>query len=215
VIGTVLLISQASCGRHAAQVVDPTTQTTAAEELDHFKQRWLGPAKVAPPAIAPGPRKAYTDGVVGTSSMVRAEDAVWNLWRDGTYRLFNNRSALLFDVTLQSNGSLRWVPQTTQLEINVAGEGLEPALAPDDLLLPLLQAALQQEEHVIDGDLAERTRAAGPFRATYMPTAPMYDVLHGLVAFPMTKPEQHVVTMRLTVGVHTDEGPTTLTWLFE
>lgn len=213
-MSALFLVLQPGCGRRPAQIVDPTAQADVAEQLSAFERHWLGPARVAPPTVADGARKAYDQGVIGSASTLRPEAATWNQWKTSSYRLFNNRVALMFDLKLHGSGSLRWLPSDSVLVVN-GQETFPAAVAPDDLLLPLLKAALQQEANVIDGDLTERTRAAGPFRSAYLPTTPAVDTLEGVIAFPLDDPDMHVVYMQLQVGVNTDEGPATLRFDFE
>ena len=70
----------------------------------------------------------------------------------------------------------------------------------------VLRAALLQEGFGLDGDHVERTRAAGPFRAAYLPLGTAQAPLHGVIGFPLSDPERHVVALRVTVGVQGPDG---------
>ena len=185
------------------------------EELDAFRAYWLAPARVAPPTIDFEERLAEAGPVQGSALPIRAEEASWNTWSGDESRLFNNRAAHLFRVEVRGPGPLRWVPGGTSLELNVEGDGLRPAPAADDVLGPLLIWAKAQAEWTADGDLVERTRAAGPFRSAYLPLSAEDSPLEGLIAFPIDEPDHHVVALRLTVEVEAAGVRHQLSWLYD
>ena len=80
-----------------------------------------------------------------------------------------------------------------------------------------------QEHFLLDGDLAARTRAAGPFRAAYLPPSGV-DELVGVIAFPiqhndfehqLALAELHVVAMRLTLQVRYEGGIHNLIYVYD
>ena len=191
------------------------------ERRSAYQDYALAPAGIAPPGIAFEPRRAEAEGVWGIATPIRPEDAPWNQWPDGGARLFNNRMAHLFEVTLHGEGVIGWVPEETSLELNDPSVRLVASGSPEGLLVELLYFARIQEDWILDGDLVARTRAAGPFRAAYLP-ARGQGALTGLIGFPMSMvdlpPEvasTHVVAERLTVAVTTPSGIHTLVWVFE
>lgn len=204
-----------SCAPKSWAIQDPADQAEAREELDRFERTWLHPARIAPPNVVFEPRTATRGDLAVTVAPLRPEAAPWNTWPGPTARLFNNRAALLFEVAIEGEGPVRWVPGATTLELNDAGDPLSPARAPDEVLVPLLQAALVQERYGIDGDFVERTRGAGPFRGAYLPTSPVETPVMGLIAFPLTDPEQHVVAFRITLGVEGPDGLRRIPILYE
>lgn len=174
----------------------------------------LGPGRVAPPALVS--TEAEVDHpLTARATVMLPEDAAWDQWTGFGYRLFNNRAALLLQVRIEGTGRLTWIVEDTLVELNTPETALSPSRAPDELLVPLLQAALLQEQWHLEGDLVERTRAAGPFRSAYLPVSPQQDVLEGLIAFPLQDPSQQIAAMRLTVGVRTESGPVQVVWVFE
>jgi hypothetical protein len=205
----------ASCRPRAWEVQHPAEQEAAREELEDFQRLWLKPARIAPPNI-PFERRTQQDEQLSVTLLpLRPEDADWNTWPGATARLFNNRAALLFEVEVVGKGPLTWAPEATALELNTEGDPLGPARTPDQVLLPLLRAALVQEQWALQGDLVERTRAAGPFRAAYLPTESARSPLRGVVAFPLRDPELHVVALRVTLAIEAVDGPHRFSFLFE
>lgn len=214
-LAPILLVSLVSCAPRAKDV-DPLSQRiVVAEDLSRFERYWLAPARIAPPTVAFEWREATADGLEARVRPLRPEEAEWNSWPGGHSRLFNNRAALLFEVVIEGSGPLRWVPEASTLELNDEASRIPAAASPDELLVPLLRAALVQEQYGVEGDLVDRTRGAGPFRARYLPLSATRPRLEGIVAFPLEEPEQHVVAFRLTLRVHDGAGSHDLTWLYE
>ncbi len=186
------------------------------EQLESFRDYWLEPARVPPPTVDFEFQEIAGPGdVVARARPVRAEEASWNQWPGSEARLFNNRAVYLFQVEVLGESGIVWLPDSSSLEANTPDTVLPVVRNPDEVLAPLLVAALQQERWVLEGDLVDRTRAAGPFRAAYMPTARQEHLLSGLVAFFKVDPEQHVVAMRLTLGVEVGGTAQDLVWVFD
>jgi hypothetical protein len=216
-----------ACAPRGRNVVESGAREETREILGRFESFRLEPAGVAPPTLEATSAVAQIDGISGSIELIRAEDAEWNQWPGGTVRLFNNRTAHLFQVEITSERPVRWLPERTRLELNVEGNVLRAAESQEVLLEDLLFWAYHQERNILDGDLALRARAAGPLREAYMP-AGADTLLSGLVAFPIVEtPENerfyrgidpsdyHVVSMRLTVGLETPDGREELVWLLE
>jgi hypothetical protein len=194
------------------------------------KDRWCsgaGPcssrcsARTPPPSIDPEVRSAEDGTVRAVAAPLRPEDAPWNQWATGGARLFNDRVALLFSVRIEGTGPIRWVPAATRLEVNDAATSIGASSSGELLLGELLVNAYLEERHGLDGELVDRTRAAGPFRAEYLPLASADGVLEGVLAFPLVWDgraigDAHIVALRLTVGVVGErDGAATLVWVFE
>ena len=210
-----LLVAIGSCAPRSRGVDPVAERIVVTEELSRFRRYWLEPARVAPPTVDFEWREATSGDVTTRIRPLRPEDAEWNQWPGDGYRLFNNRAALLFEVEIDGDPPLRWVPERSTLELNDAGTPLLAAATPDDLLVPLLRAALVQEQFGTDGDLVDRTRAAGPFRAAYLPLSASRPQVKGVIAFPLEAPEQHVIAFRVRLRVHGADGGHDLTWLYE
>ncbi|MCB9677336.1 MAG: hypothetical protein H6737_19650 [Alphaproteobacteria bacterium] len=217
----------AGCGPRMANVVEAGAREETRSILERFRAYRLAPAGVAPPSLEHRNGLDRTDGISGSIELVLAEDAEWNQWSDGSARLFNNRTAHLFQVEITSEEPVRWLPERTRLELNVEGNVFRAAESQEVLLEDLLFWAYHQERNVLDGDLALRARGAGPLREAYMPSH-VDTLLTGLIAFPLVETpenerfytsvdpsEYHVVSMRVTVGLETPHGRESLVWLLE
>jgi len=224
VVGGLVLFSAfilTSCPRPRVPLVAYEAQQEALQHKEAYERYALHPSGLVPPGILMTPLRAEATRVWGEATPLRPEDQTWNLWPDGGARLFNNRMAHVFRVTLQGEGVIGWIPEETTLELNDPSIRLVASGSPDGLLLDLLYFAKAQEDWILDGDLVARTRAAGPFRAAYLP-ARGDGVLEGIIGFPMSDngdplgvAETHVVAERLTVAVTTAEGIERLVWVFE
>lgn len=215
------------CQRPQAHLVQPAHQEETARVLERYRTYRLEPARLPPPSLQREGTSTLGE-VEGRVRLVLAEDAAWNDWPDGTARLFNNSAAHLFEVTLDGHGhDLCWIPPATTLELNVAGNTFKAAPTQEALLEELVFWGFQQERAVIDGDLADRARAAGDLRRAYLPTS-CGPELTGLIAFPLVEtdtnrahldglsPEQlHVVSMRLTLGLEVDDRLDLMVWLLD
>lgn len=204
-----------SCRPKGWEVPSPAAQASVRQQLAEWSKSWLLPAKIAPPTVPFESKEATEGGVTVTVRPLRPEDATWNTWPGPSSRLFNNRAALMFDVTIVASGPVRWIPQRTGLELNDAGHPLPPARTADNLLAPLLRAALFEERYALDGDFVERTRAAGAFRSAYLPLDAADSPLSGVIGFPLRDPEEQVVALRLTVGVQGPDGPHAVKFLYD
>lgn len=206
-----------------------TERAEFALALKRFVQYRLLPARVAPPSVGRVGAVVRDGPVQGVARLVLAEDQPWNGWDGEGVRLLNNTVAHWFQIDVETvdGTALRWDPSRTTLELNEPGNVLRVARTQEELLEELLFFAYQQERFLLDGDLVERARGGGQLRAAYL--APHEDHLQGLIAFPIaltpeTAPflghggppaDYHVVSMRLSVGVDTPDGPRSLQWLFE
>lgn len=204
-------------------ILDPTERTRLAAEVDAYRRYALEPARLAPPTVRWDAREVAHEHLTARVTPIRPEDAAWNRWPDGTSRLFNNRMAHVFLVHVTGEGPLAWTPSATTLDLNHEDNRLAAAPNAEALLGELTYWAVMQERGLLPGDLAARTRASGPFRASYLPLRVEGDVLEGLVAFPILPPEDgdpdlsalHVVALRLTLAVETPRGAQHLVWLFD
>lgn len=193
------------CIRAIGPIPAAADREEARERLQRFTEAWLEPAVVAPPTVSFEPQLAEAEGLTGRARLVLAEDAEWNRWPDGL-RLFNNRAAYFFEVEVAGAGKVAWVPGDTRLECNEEGEGIRASSDPDVFLFPLQQAAVHASMLVIDADFADRARAAGDFRSGYMTGRHAQERVDGLIGFQTEDPSLHVVAMRLTVAVRTEQG---------
>lgn len=194
-----------------------------ASDIESFRRYALEPARIAPPTVGQRELSARSGGLQVVARLVRPETAAWNAWPDGSARLFNDRVAHLFEIEVTGGGPIGWLPGATTLELNDPGTVLLAAPDGEILLHDLHALALQAERQLLDGELAERTRAAGAFRSAYLPPAGA-DRLAGVVAFPLwaTNPgeqaslaEKHVVAMRLTLALMDADGPRSVELVFE
>jgi hypothetical protein len=182
--------------------------------LRAFHDVGLSPARIPPPSVSAATATRSGD-VAGEARQVRPEDAGWNAWSDGP-RLFNNSAALIFHLRIEADGPVLWAPEGAELALNDDRTVLGAAPSAEVLLTDLLFHAYLEEQWAVEGDLVARTRGAGPFRAAYLPPVAEDGVLEGLLAFPLADAQSmHIVAMRLTVPVRTDDGRTTLVWVFE
>jgi hypothetical protein len=158
---------------------------------------------------------AVVGEVRGIARWIRAEEASWNAWPGRRMRLFNHRWAWVVHLDLEGPGTLAWQPSATTLELNDPSQRLTAAALPDEVLSDLVFWALQQERAASGDDLVSRLRAAGPFRAAYLPAAGERH-LAGVIAFPAAEhAEQHVVAARLTVAVELDGEPMQMEFVFQ
>ncbi len=210
------LILLGSCGRKRATLGLPQQVEEVRAQLDAFTAYWLRPARIAPPTV----EFSFLEIEPGVPISARAapmlaEEVSWNQWPGDEARLFNNRAAYLFKIEVVGQAELIWVPERTTLENNGPHRRLDAARSPEEVLAPLHMAAWQETRWSLGDALVERTRAAGPFRAAYLPTTRQHHILEGVVAFPKADPEEHVVAMRLTVGVQVGEEVYDLVWVFD
>ncbi|MBX2800036.1 MAG: hypothetical protein KTR31_20330 [Myxococcales bacterium] len=167
-------------------------------------------------------KETTAGAVTATARPLRPEDAPWNRWPTGGHRLFNNRAALLFEVSIRSDEPLVWLPAGTTLELNDEHTVVPAAETTEALLADLLSHAFLEEQWSIPGDLVDRARGAGPFRAAYLPLHAQDGAMEGIMAFPLwagpgrSLAELHVVAVRLTVKVGMgSEEEADLVWVFD
>jgi hypothetical protein len=209
-----LALNLGSCTPKPARIAPAGERLAIAEELQWFRETWLAPARIAPPTV---PRRAVettNENIRATAQLLLPEEASWNTWDTPGGRLFNNRAAHLFEVVIEGEGLLRWIPTETLLELNTEGNAHRASRSSEDLLMPLFRAAIDEERAVLDGDLVARTRAAGPFRSAYMPSE-ANGLLRGLIAFPNSTNTLHVVAMRLTVVIEREGRRVPLVWTLD
>ena len=214
-----LCVLLCACASRTALPVSPPPQVRSA-----WMETRLSAAHLPPPTLLHPSSEASVAGVTGRIAWVRAESAAWNQWPDRSARLFNDRAAALFSVDLHGDGHrVQIVPERSWLEINVEGDPLPMARDQDELLTELLLQSLQSEQSGLRSDLAERYRAAGPFRRAWIPLRPG-DRIQGLVGFPLwmhgqegwvDRSEEHIVAMRIHLGIEVDGAPAALTWLLQ
>jgi hypothetical protein len=209
-----LALLAVSCRHHPPVPPGSEQREEMGRQLRDFRDYWLVPAKIAPPTVDFAAQRATAGAYVATIAPMLPEDAPWNQWHGGELRLFNNRAGYVFQLTIEGPGPVRWLPGETWLRLNGKGDRLPPAEVPDQLLAPLFGAALDQEAMLVEGDLVERTRAAGPFRAAYLPSTSSPTPLQGVLAFTLPDPEAQVVAFELTVGIAGPDGRQTFDWTF-
>ena len=215
IAAAVCLVALGSCGkgRRGSVVVEP--DPFAQDDLADFVASWLEPVRTPITLVQTRPVLSRIADVEARARPLRPQQAEWNRWPDGTARLFNDRAGWLVELRLAGPHQLRWLPAGTGLELNEPGAPIRPARTPDVLLQPLLMGALEQERNFLQGDLMERTRAAGPFRAAYLPLSAQDQVLEGVIAFPTPGGPPQVRSMRLTVAVAVDDRPESLVFVWE
>ncbi len=210
---TCIAIVLVSCAKPPLPIPAEAERRAIATDLADFEAWWLAPSRIAPPTIDFVPVEQSVGGNVVTVTPIRAEEEDWNRWPGPTHRLFNNRAGLLFDVRI--DGEAAWIPVSSRLNVNELPTGLPAVATPDDLLLPLLRAALLQEQWALDGSLVERTRAAGPYRAAYLQRNALDPDGHGIVGFQLPDPELHVTSANLTLVFRDASGLHSATWEFD
>ncbi len=208
-----MLLFGACARRPPADVGD---RDTVREELDRWRRAALHPAGIAPPSIAEASGSAERGGVHVRAALVRPEEASWNGWGDGTARLFNDGAAFLVEVSIEADGPVSWSPVRTILEVNDARLAVAAAPSAEPLLTELLFHAWLEERWWLEGDLSERARAAGPFRAAYLPSRSEDGHLAGIIAFPLGEhARDHVVALRLTLALEVGGEPTEARIVFD
>lgn len=195
--------------------VDADADADMAERLDRFTGWWLEPAELAPPVVAEGRLAGEGGGVRVTAELIRPETARWNTWGSSSPRLFNDRVAFVFEVTVDSDTPSRWLPALTTLEVNRPGSPITATRDADTLLGPLLAAAIEQERAGLPSDLVDRTRATAPFRDGYLDARAAALHRTGLIAFRRPDEAEHVVGVRLTIAVEADMQTRTLPLTFD
>jgi hypothetical protein len=194
--------------------VDPRRQSLEAG-LAEFERYWLEPAHIAPPTIDFIDSTQTSGALSVTLKPLLAERQPWNQWPGYGARLFNNRAAHLFSVTVHGVGRLKWLPEQTRLHINWPNHTLEPALQADELLEPLRSMALTEQQWSASTDFTKRHRAAGAYRSVYFPLDPRTHTLAGVLAFPIVGEMGHVVALQVDLAVQTEQGDISLSWIYD
>jgi hypothetical protein len=213
-IAVVGAFAASGCARRPARPT-PSEQQEMADRIAAFSEHLLEPARVAPPSVERGPKRASAGPVTATVELVLPEEESWNRWRDGSARLFNNRVALLFDVRIDGPGPITWDARQSTLALNDEHTVLTAAEDAEILLAGLLVHALLSEEWGVECDLVDRTRAAGPFRAAYLSPSATEAPLEGLLGFQLWNGEEalgdlHVAAMRIRLAVEAGGEPHTV-----
>lgn len=180
-----------------------------------FEEYWLNPAKIAPPTISFSPKTVKKNGWVATIQPVLAEQQSWNRWPGNGFRLFNNRAAFLFKVTIEGTGSIQWKPEQSVIRVNYPQEVLTAAHTADELLAPLRKAAVTEQEWILNTEFGKRHRGAGTFRTAYLPSDPRTHQISGIVAFPVVAASTHVVVIEVDLTVQTAKGEYTFSWMYD
>ena len=194
--------------------LDITDRAQAQQQLDRFRDLWLYPAHIPDPPVDLSNR-THREGLFEvTVHPIRPEAAFWNQYAGSELRLFNNRAGWFFEVAATGNGSVRWVPTGSKLEINTATDVRFPFVSPETLLEPLIEHARLQEEWMLDGDLHLRAGRAREFRASYLSAAERTSI-HGVVGFGRLMDPGPIHSMRLTMAFQDDDGLHRVQWVFE
>lgn len=189
---------------------------TYAEMLAALRAEWLAADTIAAPVVSYDAQTRDGDGVVVTVAPGLPEDQPWNHWPDGSARLFNDGVGYLWLVRIDSERPARWSPEHTRLAVNVAEQTFDPAVVPDDLLLPLLRGAAVETRLGVSTDLSLRLRNADGFRRAYLGTAVLAGAREGVVVFPAPVRNVQTVAMELTLGVWVEgDGLREYRFLFE
>ena len=177
-------------------------RTSVRMSLLDFEEYWLYPAKIAPPTISFSPKTVKKNGWVATIEPVLAEQQPWNQWPGDGYRLFNNRAAHLFYVTIDGTGPIQWKSDETKIRINYPEKSLDSAQTADELLAPLRKAAVSEQEWILDTQFGKRHRGAGSFPSDTCHQTTNASI-RGLIAFPVVETSQHVVVIEVDLSVQT------------
>ena len=203
------------CHRPGVPLSSGTREATS-EGVAAFRAFALEPARLPPPSLEPV--SEATEGALwGRAEVLRPEEAPWNRGPRGPV-LFNDRWVWLVHLHVASSEGkpISWVADRTTLELNDPDTVLPAAPSPGDVLADLLFWALQEERAGLPGDLVARTRAAGGFRAAYLPRTGSDGVLDGVIAFPAAEAEgTHVVAARLRVPIVHDGSTRRMEWVFQ
>ena len=130
---------------------------------------------------------------------MRLEAKPWNVWPDGTARLFNDAVAFGMDVEIRGP-DIAWDARHTQLAVNTQEQIFPPAISPDDLLTRLLLFARYEAVGGLPPDAQLRLRNADGFRSAYLPTTAGSSAA-GTIVFPAPAGQLFAVALELTLGV--------------
>lgn len=168
--------------------------------------------RVPGPNLSYEPQTVEVQGLRVTAHPALAEEQPWNLWPDGTARLFNDTVGYLWVLDIEASAPVRWDPGRTRLAVNDTEQVFPPASGPDELLTHLLTGARWEVALGAAGELNLRARAADGFRQLYLGSAPIAGHQEAIVVFPAPTERIHAVAMQLTVAF---EDGRSFEYLFE
>ena len=151
------------------------------------------------PVVDFEPQTQTRDGVQVTAGPIRLEAEPWNVWPDGTARLFNDAVAFAVHVHIRGPG-VRWDTAHTRLAVNTTEQVFAPAPAPDDALMHLFWLARSESRAGLPPDSELRLRNADGYRAAYLPTSRGPEAT-GMIVFPAPAARLFAVALELTLGV--------------
>lgn len=187
------------------------------EELrDQIRAVRLVTRQTPAPSTSLAPQTQEHGGVRATVAPISAEGQAWNVWPDGTARLFNDGVGYLWVVSIEAAGSTRWSAPDTHLAVNDTELVFEPMVDPEAILDHLVQGARIEAAFGIDGDLGARVAASGAFRDAYLDDSPAKGAHSGVLLFPAPASDLHAMAMQLTLGVDVaGQGVEEFVFLFE
>ena len=203
------------CHKSPGALIEKEGIEVQRDALRAFEESWLHAAHVAPPTIEFSPRTQKRNGIQVTIEPILPEEQSWNQWNGPGYRLFNNRAAHLFKVTVHGQGTLKWIPEKTILRLNWPDQTLAPATRPDELLFPLREMALAEQKWGLTPDFTKRYRSVGPFRAQYLPVDPRPNKLSGVLAFPLLFDPGQVVALQVDLVIESGAGEIPFSWIYD
>lgn len=171
--------------------------------------------RIPGPSLSMAPQTEARPGFTVTVRPAMAEEQPWNLWPDGTARLFNDTVGYLWLVDVEADVPVTWIPAASRLAVNDSEQIFRPAAGPDEVLVHLLTAARLEAALGSSGDLDLRVRAAEGFRRAYLATAPLAGPTHAVVVFPAPATRIHAIAMALELAFETPSGVARMSWLFE
>ncbi|MDP2317122.1 MAG: hypothetical protein Q8P41_29790 [Pseudomonadota bacterium] len=181
-----------------------------------LRQNYLDRDTVPGPVVSHTPQTQSDGHFSVTVTPVRAEAQPWNVWPDGTARLFNDAVGYLWLVQLRSVRDVRWSPAHTRLAVNDTEQTFFPVAQADDLLGHLLQGAKWETRVGAPSNLDLRMRNADDFRRAYLGTDPRKGDREGVLLFPAPTRNLQAVAMELTLGVWSEgDGVREYRFLFE
>jgi len=224
-------------GWSGAQVYDlplpgpPPEETTPADALTPEAQEFkdalkdqillrlaslLAPAEVAPPGVDPQPQRVTSGDLALIIAPIRAEKEDWNLWNDGSSRLFNDSRGYLWSVDIQVDQPVRWLARTSVLRVNARDSVFPAAASADECFRDLVLLAWWRLDQELGLDLQARLDAAGPFRENYLPEEIPAGSHRYVLFFPAPAVVLDPVAMELTLQFYAASGGNrTFTLLFE
>ncbi len=176
----------------------------------------LGPAHVPPPGVDPRPQSRTLDGFQVRVWPLRPEDADWNRWTEGTFRLFNNGMGYLWGVSVSATTPIQWIPQDSLLKVNTESRRFEAAPSPEKCFEELLYMARLGVSQLIGIDISARLARADEFLSRYMPLVLVPGRTDAVVFFPAPARALDPVAMELDLSFnHPQKGKQVAKFLFE